>query len=291
MEARAHTATGNPWGESASVAGSMRRWVPSALIAILALVTLLVACRRVAGALTEPLGAAVLLSCVAMAAALLVTERQLAGRPGATWQSLDRGRLAWELFATSCLLVWTGSLCLPGTSSLAVLLAWLLVAAVEAWSWTDWDWLRDRWEARRPAAVVQTGEAVEAESPSELRSSTSAELLPIAIADEEPAVPDDLLRQVSYHRLANGQVAISGFARVELATEQRQASEHIPFCPPLAGTPSLEVEQLEGPNARVKVADVLPHGARLEIRLQDVPREPVEVLVEFHALGYPAPRE
>ena len=55
------------------------------------------------------------------------------------------------------------------------------------------------------------------------------------------------------------------------------------FCPPFAATPELEVEQLDGPEARIKTAQLLPYGARLDLKLAAAAEEPTSVLLQFSA--------
>lgn len=57
--------------------------------------------------------------------------------------------------------------------------------------------------------------------------------------------------------------------RVLLEAGQRLAVFHVGFCPPLSGDPTLEVEQTEGPSAKIRVTDVRAAGARVEVRVAD----------------------
>ncbi len=68
---------------------------------------------------------------------------------------------------------------------------------------------------------------------------------------------------------------------------QRTGSLHVAFCPPFTATPELVVEQLEGPEARMKTAQLMPYGARLDLKLAAAAEEPTSVLLQFSARTTP----
>ena len=70
--------------------------------------------------------------------------------------------------------------------------------------------------------------------------------------------PEGVVQQLTRSRAANGTEEISGWLRTSFAAGQRTASVHVAFCPPLGATPELSVEQIDGPEARIKTAQVLP---------------------------------
>jgi len=71
-----------------------------------------------------------------------------------------------------------------------------------------------------------------------------------------------------------------------LAPGQRTGSVHVAFCPPFAGIPKVTAEQISGPPARVRVGVVLPHGARVDVRLAAKPSmAPQLVVLRFAAAG------
>ncbi len=67
---------------------------------------------------------------------------------------------------------------------------------------------------------------------------------------------------------------MSGWLRMPFAAGQRTGSVHVAFCPPLRATPELLVEQIGGPEARVKTAQLLPYGVRLDLKLAVAAEEP-----------------
>jgi hypothetical protein len=76
-----------------------------------------------------------------------------------------------------------------------------------------------------------------------------------------------LEHQQSQYRDAESRVAVEGMLWVPLEPSQREAVRHVAFCPPFSVLPHVEVDQLQGPAARIIVAESLWHGARFEIRL------------------------
>jgi hypothetical protein len=67
------------------------------------------------------------------------------------------------------------------------------------------------------------------------------------------------------------------------AAGQRTGTIHVAFCPSLRVTPELAVEQMEGPEARIKTAQLLPYGARVDLKLASPAQESTTVLLQFTA--------
>ncbi len=76
-----------------------------------------------------------------------------------------------------------------------------------------------------------------------------------------------------------------GQVRSHFQLGQRTESIHLAFCPPFAVTPQLHAEQIDGPDATLKTMQILPYGARLEIRLSKTYTQPVQTMVEFSAIS------
>ncbi|NLF08575.1 MAG: hypothetical protein GX594_11425, partial [Pirellulaceae bacterium] len=57
------------------------------------------------------------------------------------------------------------------------------------------------------------------------------------------------------------------------------------FCPPLDSTPKVEIEQIGGPAARIKTAQVLPYGVRLDVKLATSYDESTEILMRLSAIS------
>ena len=104
---------------------------------------------------------------------------------------------------------------------------------------------------------------------------------------EEAGLPEKLPHQATQSllrtRASDGTEAISGMLRAEFAPGERTVYAHVGFCPPLAGVPQIEFEQTAGPEATLKLAQTLPHGARFDVRLNRVPQQRAVVELAFHA--------
>jgi len=99
-----------------------------------------------------------------------------------------------------------------------------------------------------------------------------------------PAWPDgNVLQQFVRSRGADGSEHLTGWLRIPFTAGQRTGSEHVAFCPPFEKTPHVTVEQLDGPAVRVKTAQLLPHGVRLDLKLATVAEEPDSVVLQFSA--------
>jgi hypothetical protein len=219
--------------------------------------------RRIAGALERPLSWPMLLAAGALIAATAAAARVAWGH----WiTGLARGPATRRLDVLVLLLVLAvaGALSVPGSPPAGLVLCWGLLAAEELWAWTPRrKWLQN-WMPGLPGTLggqpVQQGPAG-----------------PRAI----PA--GDVIQQITRHRAGDGTEMLSGWVRVPLSAGQRNTSVHLSFCPPLDRTPQLAVHQREGPPAKVKAAQVLPYGVRLDLKLAEAAESAGYVLLEFTA--------
>jgi hypothetical protein len=99
-----------------------------------------------------------------------------------------------------------------------------------------------------------------------------------------PGVPGgEVLQQLTRSRTADGGELLSGWLRVDLAAGQRTANLHVAFCPPFARAPRVSVQQVGGPEARVKTAQTLPYGVRFDLKVADEGSEASILLLQFAA--------
>ncbi|HID75831.1 MAG TPA: hypothetical protein EYP56_07520 [Planctomycetaceae bacterium] len=256
-----------------ALAASLARWVAAALVLSLALVTGIVLWRWAAGALRQPLGFGLLAAAAAMAF-LLIAAARLAWPVDGRGQC--RGVAAWAA-------AWPGSvagavvavtLSLPGTALAGLLLVWALFAAEE---WFFWGMVY-----RRRAKTEGLDVAAAVSAPTE-EAEPLAE--PPAPVEAEPTDPPagDVLQQFTRSVTPEGAERMVGWVRVLFAPNQRNATVHVAFCPPFVRTPRVSVRQLEGPTARVRVAQLLPFGVRMDLKLTIQMAAPLEVLLQFTA--------
>lgn len=239
-----------------SLLGAARAWIGGTLLAVVAIVLV----RRIAGAMDRPPSIAV---CLTAGIVLSVF---------ACWlrQDLVRRIGRWPAFACVAVVACLGAAAISvgGTSAAGLLALWLpivgesamaLGSATAANAYSSPARVRQRDGMVGPEAVIA-------------RDSTLGET---ALAD--PAVVQHLVRR----KEASGAESISGYLRASFGPSQRTLHVHVPFCPPLNAIPGCAAEPIDGPPARVKVTQVLPQGARLEVRLDDIAATPQQVAIEF----------
>ena len=99
----------------------------------------------------------------------------------------------------------------------------------------------------------------------------------------ETIPPEEVTQQLTRSTAADGTEELAGWLRIPFAAGQRTGSVHVAFCPPFARTPELSVEQIDGPEARLKTTQVLPYGARLDLKLHAASESPASVVLQFAA--------
>jgi hypothetical protein len=94
-------------------------------------------------------------------------------------------------------------------------------------------------------------------------------------------VAEGVLQQFIRSQAADGSEQLRGFLRACFSAGQRTAHTHVAFCPPFSRTPAMRVEQVAGPTVRIKTAQLLPHGARLDLKLATTAERDETVLLRF----------
>jgi hypothetical protein len=132
----------------------------------------------------------------------------------------------------------------------AVLPFWAVLAGEELWGWR-------RWAASRQGS-------------------------PRGMKVECPPA-ENVWQQFTLSRDEDGTARLAGWLRVPLAAGQRTGAVHVAFCPPFRETPEVAWEQTDGPEARIRAAQVLPYGARLDLKLAAAAEESGSVVLRFTA--------
>ena len=259
---------------------NFHRYAAALVLALLGMAALILVSRRLAGALAHPLEPAMLLAVAAMAAAAAAAIRLtwLSPAPATAPPSIDRAVMILTSVAVAAL---AAGLCLPGTSAAGLFLVWALLGAEESWAWGRR--LRGGFGAasspeQHAVPVVPT--QVGASRPP--RGALSPRAMPILDA-EDATLPRGVTQQLTRSQAADGTEELSGWLRIAFVAGQRTGSLHVAFCPPFAATPELAVEQLDGPEVRIKTAQLMPYGARLDLKLAASADEPTSVLLQFSA--------
>ncbi len=245
------------------------RWSAGTSIGLLLAAAVLLGWRRLAGALHDPLELPALLVAGSLIAALAAGVRIAWSRLPPADRTVRRDRLL-AVLSTVAVLILGMALSLPGTDHQGLLVFWALLAAGEVWAWRPAAWRRSRRMPPARAAGFIPARVDPPQAPS-----------PHPAPTDVP--PSTVLQQLTRSRAANGGEQIAGWLRMPFSAGQRTASVHVAFCPPFPRIPELAVQQLEGPTARIKTAQLLPHGARLDLKLSAVAEESDSVLLKFSA--------
>jgi hypothetical protein len=247
----------------------LHRQAAIALLGLLTAAALTIVARRLAGALETPLEPAVLAVAGGLIAATAFAVR-LGWFFSAIQKTSPKKTLPWAdemvMTITSAAAFGLGiGLSLPGTSPIGVFILCMAVGIEESWAWV--------WFVRRHVGAASRHMVAE----------TLPLHLPPSSVDTTDVPPNDVTQQLVRSRTANGEELLSGWLRVELVAGQRTASVHVAFCPAFAVVPKLEFEQTDGPECRIKTAQLLPYGARLDLKLTAAAQEQVSVLLQFSA--------
>ena len=97
------------------------------------------------------------------------------------------------------------------------------------------------------------------------------------------ALSPEVVQQLTRTQTPAGIDRLSGWLQTSLEAAERTSVVHVAFCPPFATAPRIAVRQASGPPARIRSVTILPHGVRLEIKLNFSSREPQRILLEFSA--------
>ena len=246
----------------------------AAIFAMLIVAAATVVFRRLAGALVEPL----------QPAALLIAGALIAGAATAVRVGWSRTKPCddWTMMGVTSLAAVSlfAALCLPGTSPAVIATASLMLAAEESCFWFR---AIRRTRNRRPVAV-----GVEMDVTNDVASNSDN---PLAESDNEESFGLDTMpgnevtQQIIRARTAEGGEIVTGRLRACFSAGQRTGSVHLAFCPPLNSTPEVKIEQLAGPSARIKTAQVLPYGIRLDVKLASSCDEPTDILMQLSAIS------
>jgi hypothetical protein len=290
-------------------AADLLRWAVGAGGGLLLVAAGVLGSRRLAGALTQPLQWASLL---VVAVVLVTTAAALRlGRRALTTSHAPHAVDPLAAITSAAVVLVALSLSLPGTSWSTLAVFWLLVAAEEAWAWRHW-WRgkpvdrsppplsepssqsepgRVGPEPGRHAPARMNDAALDVENHvDEVEREEASEETEVAgvAADEPPA--ENVTQQLTRSQAADGSETLVGWLRIALAAGQRNTNVHVAFCPPFARTPQVTVEQLDGPETRIKVVQVLPYGVRCDLKLAGPSDVPANILLQLSAHAEPCPR-
>ena len=253
-----------------------------ALTGMFVCAAIVLALRRISGALVNPLSIAMLVPTGFLAALSALGIRML-WRHSPDRRASSRGDLIMDILLGASLPIFAAALSLPGTNAWGLACFWLLIAAFEIWAWGPraGQWLRLPRHAKTGPEKFRIDQAQSVAAHIEPVSA-----LPGAISDSltAPLWPaKGVTQQLTRSTTAQGGDLLCGALRLDLAAGQRTGNLHVAFCPPFAGTPEITAAQVDGPEARIKIAQLLPYGVRMDVKLIAPSDEPTGVLVQFTA--------
>ncbi|MCC7087234.1 MAG: hypothetical protein IT427_19700 [Pirellulales bacterium] len=248
-----------------------RRWLVIGLTSLTALAAIVLATRRLEGALIEPLSAAVFIATGIAAVGATILARSLAPTVAQTWL----------LTVALVLLAW--SLSLPHSSSVGLIVLWLAILGEETWAWKP--------QRIKPIRRIDVAwRHTLAGSPSRRAASPSFvedEVVDPADVSSDESEPTDwadlgLQQRMNYRRSADG-VSIDGWLRAEFLAGQRTITLHAAFCPAFSRPPQVQFELLDGSDCEIRSTQILPWGIRWEVKLDRTAQESTTVVLGFFA--------
>jgi hypothetical protein len=252
--------------------------------------------RWLAGALLNPLEPALLLAAGALVACAAALVRIGWSHPPTSAIRSPRSRWTVMVLTSLAAVALTVSLWVPGTPVVWIAVVGTILAVEEVWAW----WPQKRGQNYYLPTKSPSGSPMQEKIvltpllPPLLPQNylLPAKSLPAPhiheINSSDPFFPSffpsaEVVQQLTRSRAMDGTEELSGWLRMAFAAGQRTGSVHVAFCPPLSVVPELSVEQIEGPEARVKTAQLLPYGVRLDLKLVAPAEEPASVLLQFSA--------
>lgn len=243
------------------------------LLGLIVLVAMVLVLRRSAGGLTTPLSTPALAACGATLALASIAMRVL--QPG-TGHASEFWRTAWRAAPTAANVLIASSLSIRGTPSGGVFALWMLAALGELAGQ-----LICQWSAARARSELGANRARTALGTSD--GPALAIITPSASHDHEARADDDGISQRFIRRCdERGRELLSGWLRVDIAPGERTKFAHVAFCPPLLNSPQCEID-LADDQASAAVAQVLPQGARFELKLPRPATAPTSIALEWVA--------
>ncbi len=263
-------------------AAQWRQGIIAAFAGLFISIALIFAWRRLSGALVNPLSA-VLLIPSGLLAGMWVWGIRTLWRGSFARQGSSQGEMLLDIFLGASLLIFAAALTLPGANAWATAFFWLFLGAEEIWAWRARaarliTRLRGKKGSFRSHRIDPAQPILPHVGPAKTESAAVADFL---TSPHQPA--KEVTQQLVRSMAVDGSEVVSGWLRLDFAPGQRMGNIHVAFCPPFAQTPELTVSQLDGPQSRIKIAQLLPYGIRLDLKLITFIDEPASVLLQFTA--------
>jgi hypothetical protein len=282
--------TGEPlrWHRSLCV---IQRIIRGTLISLLVAVSLLVAWRRLRGGLTVPLDS-VRLAATGLAAAAIIGIAARGAPVGVQTIAPLASQTASAAIAPLAALLLLLAVWLPDSPLWGLTIGWTAALAAyvlcrplkntdrsgrvstPARECPRWDHEQQSNHAALRAAALKPACPPEETSQMPLKPSR-----PIGVA------PATISQSLTRWRAGPQRETVRAQLSAPLEPGARVATLHVAFCPPFRESPETHAEQVDGPEAELRLVQVLPYGARIDLRLRRPAGEPAEVTVRLDATG------
>ncbi|MEM8946752.1 MAG: hypothetical protein AAGD11_16380 [Planctomycetota bacterium] len=238
------------------------------IVAIIVIVGGLLTVRRLLGQMQGELLPGAMLA-LALASAVIVTYARLAWRRNFPIES------STDLSNVDLIIGWGSSLglvclavgcCYPGYRTIDWLI-WLPILVA------DQIWRQDFFDTGQPGTLGATDDEVM--------------YSPTGTVPSEESLNESIVQQLFRMRDEGGKETVYGTVGADFVAGQRVSVVHVGFCPPLDYLPDIEAETLPGSFARIKVAQALAHGVRLDVRLPQVAEEDCRIWIDMAAQPRP----
>jgi hypothetical protein len=94
---------------------------------------------------------------------------------------------------------------------------------------------------------------------------------------------DHHAQKIERVQTADGRDTLSGSLAISFVPGQARGAIHVAFCPPFVLVPRLDYRQVAGPVAGIKVGQLLPHGARFDVKLDRPAEAALQIMLEVKA--------
>jgi|GEM_PF-2734467 len=179
------------------------------------------------------------------------------------------------------------SIATTGASLFPIALAWILLAAEELavmgiLRHGSLRGLTEGWAMFRAWQPAPRKVGPTTAHPATARQTTGPVERPNTVRETQTSA-DDCVQRIVRAQAIDGGDHLQASLSTRLDVGQTTAQIHVAFCPSFARVPALDFRQIAGPAARVKLGQLLPHGARFEVKLSDPATAVSQVTLEVLA--------
>jgi hypothetical protein len=260
----------------------MLRWTVATATALIAILGLVLVARRLGGYFQQPLNGPLLFG-TGLVLAATATMFRVVWRPASPDNVAASERLMLVVPRVA-VLIYASLLALPNFTAWTCAF-WIVILGEEiGWTLLRFPYRARSWQAgRRLLHFIRRNNVKRTAQEEPYPSSSTLERdCDLPVDTELETASANIFQQITRAREDDGSEVLFGLLRGQFAAGERSQNLHVGFCPPLERVPSLTWEQVEGPRATIRAAQVESFGARLDLRLDCVYAEATSVLIEFY---------